>query len=101
MTNPTNTEGMTPEEIEALGLITRRDAIRRVTGILGMSLVGGSALLAACEKERAAPRADSAAGGRSTDAPLPESTGQVTPPDDALLHQVADTVLPTTSTPEI
>ena len=99
MTNLINTEGMTPEEIEELGLLTRREAIRRVTGILGMSLVGGSALLAACEKERSAPRADSAAAGRGTDASLRESTGEFTPQDVAFLDEVADTILPTTSTP--
>jgi hypothetical protein len=90
MTKPMNTEGMTPEEIAELGLLTRREAIRRVTGVLGMTLVGGSALLAACERERAAPRPDSAGAS---------SAGNFTPQEVAFLDEVADTILPTTSTP--
>ena len=68
------------------GSIDRREAIRRVSALLGgVAFVGGSALLTACEKERA-----------------PESSGPVgpfTPTDVAFLDEVADTILPETKTP--
>ena len=68
------------------GSIDRREAIRRVSALLGgVAFVGGSALLTACEKERAA-----------------ESSGPVgpfTPTDVAFLDEVADTILPATKTP--
>ena len=39
----------------AAGVITRREAIQRVTALLGgLTLVGGTGLLAACERERPA-----------------------------------------------
>jgi hypothetical protein len=68
-------------------LIDRREAIRRVSALLGgVALVGGSSLLAACEKERArAPE-----GGRA---------GEFKPEDIAFLDEVADTILPETKTP--
>jgi hypothetical protein len=70
------------------GMISRREAIFRVSGLLGgLSLIGGSALLAACEKgggtaERAAA-SQNGAGAFSTQ-------------DIAFLDEVADTILPTT-----
>jgi hypothetical protein len=68
------------------GSIDRREAIRRVSALLGgVAFVGGSALLTACEKERPA-----------------ESSGPVgpfTPTDVAFLDEVADTILPETKTP--
>jgi hypothetical protein len=77
-------------ESEKQGLIDRREAIRRVTTILGgVALVGGSSLLAACEKERAAPAAK-AADGR---------IGDFTRADVAFLDEVAETILPETKTP--
>src|SRR5438067_12799207 len=67
-------------------LIGRREAIVRVTGLLGgLTLVGGSALLEACQREQ--PRADTTAAG----------TGPFTPQDVAFLDEVADTILPTTA----
>ena len=67
--------------------ITRREALFRVTGLLGgLTLVGGSALLAACQKESATARADTTAAG----------TGAFTPQDVAFLDEVSDTILPTT-----
>jgi hypothetical protein len=69
-------------------LISRRQALFRVTGLLGgLSLIGGSALLEACQKEQPAARADTTAAG----------TGQFTPQDVAFLDEVADTILPTTA----
>jgi hypothetical protein len=77
-------------ESEKQGLIDRREAIRRVSTILGgVALVGGSSLLAACEKERAAPAPKSADG----------RVGDFTPADVAFLDEVAETILPETKTP--
>lgn len=62
-------------------LITRREAVLRVTVLLGgVALVGGSAFLTGCRPERAADEPFSA-------------------DDVAFLDEVADTILPTTSTP--
>lgn len=66
--------------------IDRREAIRRVTALLGgATLIGGTTLMAACNRERTAT---SAAG-----------YGTFTPADIAWLDEVADTIVPTTSTP--
>ena len=65
-------------------LITRREAVRRVTAILGgVALVGGNAFITGCR-----PADDGASG----DEPF-------TPDDIAYLDEIADTILPTTSTP--
>ena len=62
-------------------LITRREAILRVTAILGgVALVGGNALLTGCRPEA------------NPDAPF-------TTEDIAFLDEVAETILPRTSTP--
>ncbi|MDP9201138.1 MAG: gluconate 2-dehydrogenase subunit 3 family protein [Gemmatimonadota bacterium] len=62
-------------------LITRREAVLRVTALLGgVALVGGSAFLTGCRVERGADEPFSA-------------------DDIAFLDEVADTILPTTSTP--
>jgi hypothetical protein len=67
--------------------ITRREAIQRVTALLGgITLVGGSGLLAACAKERP-PVTQRAA------------IGEFTVQDIDLLDEIADTILPETSTP--
>ena len=66
-------------------VIDRRDAIKRVSVLLGgVALVGGSSLLAACGRER--PAAGTA-------------VGKFSPDDVALLDEVADTILPDTTTP--
>jgi hypothetical protein len=68
-------------------LITRREAILRVSALLGgVALVGSSALLTAC-RDDAARRA--AQGG----------VGEFSAQDIALLDEIADTILPETSTP--
>jgi drug/metabolite transporter superfamily protein YnfA len=68
-------------------LITRREALQRVTVLLGgITLVGGSGLLTACT-EQPTPRAYTAVGALfSAD-------------DVAFLDEVADTMLPETDTP--
>jgi Gluconate 2-dehydrogenase subunit 3 len=68
-------------------LITRREAVQRVALMLGgVTLVGGSALLTACEKERPAVAANT-------------RIGDFTPQDVAFLDEVAETILPETKTP--
>jgi hypothetical protein len=67
--------------------IDRREAIKRVGLILGgVTFVGGSTLLTACERERPSV----AAGGR---------VGQFTADDIAFLDEIAETILPETKTP--
>ena len=72
------------------GMIDRREAIARVGALLGgITFVGGSALLTACEKARG-PERTAAAG---------KGVGKFSTDDIAFLDEVADTILPTTSTP--
>ena len=74
MTESDNATDLAPD------LITRREAILRVTVLLGgVALVGGTALLTGCRQE-------------NTDAPF-------TPDEIAYLDEIADTILPQTSTP--
>ena len=62
-------------------LITRREAVLRVTALLGgVALLGSGAFLTGCRSERAGDETFS-------------------PDDVAFLDEVADTILPTTSTP--
>ena len=69
-------------------LIDRREAIRRVTALLGgIALVGGSGLLQASERLQ------------SRAAVMRQGVGPFTPQDVALLDEVADTILPETKTP--
>ena len=68
---------------EELSLVSRREAIRRVTALLGgVALVGGSALLNGCR------------GGEGGAEFRPFTADEI-----AFLDEVADTILPTTSTP--
>ena len=70
--------------------IDRREAIRRVTALLGgVALVGGSSLVAACER---AQRGVGAAGAGA-------GAGTFSAQDVALLDEVAETILPETKTP--
>src|SRR3989442_14235910 len=69
-------------------MIDRREAIRRVTALLGgMALVGGSSLVSACERAQRG-----AAAAR-------EGAGSFTARDIAFLDEVAETILPETKTP--
>jgi hypothetical protein len=69
-------------------VIDRREAIKRVTFLLGgVALVGGSGLLTACE--RAQRNAATAQAG----------AGTFTARDIAFLDEVAETILPETKTP--
>jgi hypothetical protein len=66
-------------------LITRRQAIQRVTALLGgFALVGGGGLLTGCRPDRGATAGD---------------TVEFTPEQIAFLDEVAETILPETSTP--
>jgi Gluconate 2-dehydrogenase subunit 3 len=68
--------------------ITRRDAIQRVAALMGgVALVGGDRVLAIVQDDRA--RTAATAGG----------VGEFTPADVAFLDEVADIILPETSTP--
>jgi hypothetical protein len=69
------------------GAIDRREAIRRVSALLGgITLVGGNALLIACERERA-------------NIPAGTPIGEFTAEDIVFLDEVAETILPETETP--
>lgn len=75
------------DRLGAIGLIGRREAIRRVALFLGgTTLVGGSALLTACERER-------------PETPATSSVGEFTSADIAYLDEIAETILPATKTP--
>jgi hypothetical protein len=79
--NDTMTEIGIPKELSA-DLISRREAILRVSVLLGgVALIGSGALISGCRAEKATP-----------------STA-FTPDDIAYLDEIADTILPTTSTP--
>jgi hypothetical protein len=68
-----------------VGLVDRREAIRRVTAILGgVAFVGGSGLLAACEK---------------ASVPVEGTPGPFSAADIAFLDEIAETILPETKTP--
>src|SRR5882762_920580 len=68
-------------------MIDRREAIRRVTALLGgMALVGGSSLVSACER---AQRGTAVGGG----------AGTFTTRDIAFMDEVAETILPETKAP--
>jgi hypothetical protein len=73
-------------DTEPAGPVNRREVIRRVSALLGgVALVGGKALLAACER---------------ASFPLQEATlGEFTAKDIAFLDEIADTILPETKTP--
>jgi len=76
---------LSPQERKNTG-IDRREAIRRVTLMLGGVVVGGSGLVAACERAQ-----NRAAATREA--------GTFTAQDIAFLDEVAETILPETKTP--
>lgn len=72
-------------EAEQLQLINRREAIRRVSALLGgVAFVGGSSLLAAVEK---------------ADTAVERPPGKFSAQDVAYLDEIAETILPATKTP--
>jgi hypothetical protein len=80
-------------DFEPLSGIDRREAIRRVSVLLGgVAFVGGSQLLTACAGDRPAA-ADSTKAAASGPAPI----GEFSVADQQFLDEVADTILPTTS----
>jgi len=82
MTDNEDTGLYTPE------MINRREAILRVTVLLGgAALVGGTALLTGCRDETASNKTSE------------ETFAPFTPDEVAFLDEVADTILPETSTP--
>jgi hypothetical protein len=76
-------------ETDTPTVITRREAVWRVSAMLGgVALVGGTSLLTACERgERPA--------GAAADGSY-QAVGQFTADQVALLDEIADTILPTT-----
>ena len=73
-------------DAEPVRLINRREAIRRVSALLGgAAFVGGRGLLSACER---------------ASFPLEEATlGEFTADNIAFLDEIAETILPATKTP--
>jgi hypothetical protein len=85
---------MTNDDI-TIDTISRREAIQRVTAMLGgLTLVGGTSLIAACEKAQQQAK-DSTAAAAGPQQPIGEFTAQ----DIAYLDEIAETILPATSTP--
>ena len=81
-----NGEGLI-DRSEEVRTIDRREALRRVGLFLGgVTFVGGSSLLSACQKEHRVVQAG-------------EQVGQFTSADMDFLDEVADTILPETKTP--
>jgi hypothetical protein len=79
-------------DFEKLSGIDRREAIKRVSVLLGgVAFVGGSSLMAACAGDRP-PAADTT---KAAVAPAP--IGEFSVADQQFLDEVADTILPTTA----
>jgi hypothetical protein len=75
--------------------VDRREAIRRVSMLLGgVAFVGGSQLLTACAGDRPAA-GDSAQSAAAPAGPAP--IGEFSVADQQYLDEVADTILPTTA----
>lgn len=75
-------------EIDRKELITRREAIHRVSAMLGgVALIGQSAMLAGC------------AGGIDNAAPATGTNALFTRDEIELLDEIAETILPETGTP--
>ena len=72
-------------DAEQVRLVNRREAIRRVSAMLGgVALVGGTGLLTACERARV---------------PVDGTPGKFSAEDIAYLDEIAETILPETKTP--
>ncbi len=60
--------------------MNRRDAVQRIALLMGGTMIGGAAIFTGCKSETGKP-------------------GEWTPDNIAYLNEIADTILPTTSTP--
>lgn len=81
------------ERTEPARTIDRREAIRRVSALFGgAALVGGTNLLAACERAQT-PARDTTAAAK------PAQQSAFTQQEVALLDEIAETILPATKTP--
>jgi hypothetical protein len=83
-------------------LLTRREALARATALLGgIPLVGAAAWLGGCTADGGTrPGADGGVPpGTAAGGPRPGATARFTTADIAFLDDVADTILPETSTP--
>jgi hypothetical protein len=75
---------------EGQNLINRREAIWRVTALMGgVALIGGTAMLTGCKDSGSSNTVDTAGA----------AAAPFTTEDVAFLDEVADTILPTTKTP--
>jgi len=84
--NDGETKNGTPKPLR----LTRRDAIAKVCALLGgTSIAGQAAMLAGCEDREPAPPVGEADAG----------VGQFTAEQVALLDEIAETILPETTTP--
>jgi len=88
-----------PDELEqplpSRVVIDRREAIRRVSAMLGgAAFIGGTSLMAACSRD-GGTRSDSAVAS----APTPPNQTMFTAEEVAYLDEIAETILPATSTP--
>jgi hypothetical protein len=93
---PDEIETQSPVAAPRSSQIDRREAIRRVSAMLGgAAFIGGTSLLTACSREPAPAAADSTVASTT-----PEVTQTMfTAEEVALLDEVAETILPETSTP--
>jgi hypothetical protein len=79
-----------PEEPIDPALISRREAIMRVSALLGgVAFIGSSALLTGCRPD----------AGKQTSSDSTTASANFSTDDVAFLDEIADTILPTTSTP--
>src|SRR5690348_5553247 len=84
---------MSDETEQGPTTIDRREAIRRVSALLGgAALIGGTGLLAACEK--AGTTRDTTAAATDSTKAQPFTAQEV-----AYLDEIAETILPATKTP--
>jgi hypothetical protein len=91
-------------EFDEVRLINRREAIRRVSVLLGgAAFVGGTGLLAAVESASAPAASGPAAGTPASSTPAvgtPDGNAATfSAADIALLDEIAETILPQTQTP--
>lgn len=85
-----------PDEMLPQFVIDRREAIRRVSAMLGgAALIGGTSLMAACSREPAVTADSATAAAPAPEPPLTMFSAE----EVAYLDEIAETILPATSTP--